>query len=165
MIDLKTLWKDSLEIVKVSISSANFSAWFSQTHLVSATEAGERVVVEIGCPTAFSKNTIESRYFGLVQDSLSKVLDKKCDLTFTVKENPDKLKASTEFDSPLFGKPENSQDLTSVLSSARIRPHFTFENFAVSSSNQMAHAAAEAVAESPGTAYNPLFIGGGVGVG
>ncbi len=165
MIDLKTLWKDSLEIIKVSVSSANFSAWFAQTHLVTATEAGERVIVEIGCPTAFSKNTIESRYFGLVQDSLSKVLAKKCDLTFSVKENPDKLRASAEFDAPLFGKSESSQDLTATLLKARIRPHFTFENFAVSSSNQMAHAAAEAVAETPGTAYNPLFIWGGVGVG
>ena len=163
--DLKSTWKDALEIIKVSVSSANFSAWFSQTHLISTTEAGNRIIIEVGCPTSFSKNTIEARYFGLVQDSLSKVLGKTCDLTFVVKENPEKTKAAKEFDSPLFGKSGDENEFSEALNRARIRPHFTFENFAVSGSNQMAHAAAEAVAESPGTAYNPLFIWGGVGVG
>ena len=74
--DNNQVWKDSLEIVKVSVSPAIFSTWFSQSHLSSVEEVGERMIVEIGCPTSFAKNTIESRYFGLVQDSLSKVLGK-----------------------------------------------------------------------------------------
>jgi chromosomal replication initiator protein len=46
-----------------------------------------------------------------------------------------------------------------------LRPDYTFETFAVSTSNEMAHAAATAVSNRPGTAYNPLFLYGGVGVG
>jgi len=46
-----------------------------------------------------------------------------------------------------------------------LRPDYTFESFAVSSSNEMAHAAATAVANNLGTSYNPLFLYGGVGVG
>lgn len=46
-----------------------------------------------------------------------------------------------------------------------LRSDYTFESFAVSSSNEMAHAAATAVANNPGTSYNPLFLYGGVGVG
>lgn len=46
-----------------------------------------------------------------------------------------------------------------------IRPDYTFKTFAVSSSNEMAHAAATNVANNPGTSYNPLFLYGGVGVG
>lgn len=164
-LDLKSTWNDTLEIIKVSVSSANFSAWFTQTHIASINDLGERATIEIGCPTSYSKNTIEARYFGLVQDSLNKVLDKKCDLIFIVKENPDKVRAITSLETPLFQQGKSSGDLTNAVQRAKIRPHFTFENFAVSSSNQMAHAAAEAVAESPGTAYNPLFIWGGVGVG
>jgi chromosomal replication initiator protein len=48
---------------------------------------------------------------------------------------------------------------------AGLRPDFTFDTFAVSTTNEMAHAAALAVSNQPGTAYNPLFIYGGVGVG
>lgn len=164
-LDLKSTWNDTLEIIKVSVSSANFSAWFTQTHIASINDLGERATIEIGCPTSYSKNTIEARYFGLVQDSLNKVLDKKCDLVFIVKENPDKVRSIASLETPLFQQDKSSGDLIDAVQKAKIRPHFTFENFAVSSSNQMAHAAAEAVAESPGTAYNPLFIWGGVGVG
>ncbi len=46
-----------------------------------------------------------------------------------------------------------------------LRADFTFETFAVSTTNEMAHAAATAVSNRPGTAYNPLFLYGGVGVG
>jgi chromosomal replication initiator protein len=163
--DNNQVWKDSLEIVKVSVSPAIFSTWFSQSHLSSLTEAGGRMVAEVGCPTSFAKNTIESRYFGLLQDSLSKVLGKNCDLTFIVKTNPNKQKMSVETVTPLFSVEKDGSDILEILQRARIRPSFTFENFAVSSSNQMAHAAAEAVAQSLGSAYNPLFIWGGVGVG
>ena len=158
-------WHDTLEIIKISVSPAIFSTWFSQTHISKADEINERVVVEIGCPTSFAKNTIEARYFGLVQDSLNKVIGKSCDLTFTIKENPDKVQANKDVVAPLFDDGKNNRELLDILRASRIRPNFTFENFAVSGSNQMAHAAALAVSESLGSAYNPLFIWGGVGVG
>lgn len=159
------VWKDSLEIIKVSVSPAIFSTWFSQTHLISLNDNDGRVGAEVGCPTSFAKNTIEARYFGLVQDSLSKVTGKKCDLTFAVKSNPKITSAASEESSPLFSTPKDNDTTLELLQRSRIRPSFTFENFAVSSSNQMAHAAAEAVSRDLGSAYNPLFIWGGVGVG
>ena len=164
-LDLKSTWKDTLEIIKISVSPAIFSTWFSQTHLSKIDESGERAIAEIGCSTSFSKNTIESRYFGLIQDSLNKVLGKNCDITFNVKENPDKINTTKDTLSPLFQTQETDKDFLDVLKNARIRPNFNFENFAVSGSNQMAHAAARAVSENLGSAYNPLFIWGGVGVG
>jgi len=162
--NLKTAWKDTLEVIKVTVSPAIFSTWFSQTYIDEVADLGQRTAVTIGCPTSFSKNQIESRYFGLVQDSLNKIFGKRCDLVFVVKENPNKKASETPV--PLFQENEGGdKGLLEVLQRARIRPHFTFENFAVSSSNQMAHAAAEAVSRNMGSAYNPLFIWGGVGVG
>jgi chromosomal replication initiator protein len=165
--DEKQVWRDLLESLKVSLSSAIFSTWFSQTHIVSIKENNNRYIAEVGCASSFVKTTIENRYFGLVQDNLSKTLGQPCDLMFVVKEDPDKQKVSTN-PSPLFDV--RNVDITdsqflSALSASGIRASFNFENFAVSSSNQMAWAAAEAVAENPGSAYNPLFIWGGVGVG
>ena len=163
--DTKEIWKDTLEIIKISVSSAIFKTWFGQTHIVSLNDLGERLSVEIGCPTNFSKNTIETRYFGLVQDSLNKVTNKKCDIVFIVKQNPDKEKVISEINAGLFSDYSKDENLMEIFKKARVRPHFSFENFAVSGSNQMAHAAAEAVSRSLGSAYNPLFIWGGVGVG
>ena len=159
------IWKDALEIIKVTVSPAIFSTWFSQTHLSSLQDLNKKVIAEVGCSTAFAKNTIESRYYGLVQDCLAKVIGKKCDLSFIVKANPNESKQDIKEDSPLFSVEKNEKNILETLRRARIRPTFTFGNFAVSSSNQMAHAAAEAVSRDLGSAYNPLFIWGGVGVG
>ena len=164
-VNKKQSWKDTLESIKVSVSPAIFSTWFNQTHLVELKHSGGRYVAEVGCASAFVKTTIESRYWGLVQDSMTKVLGGPVDLVFNVKQPPQTNSGSLEA-SPLFQQTETSaQELSSTLLRARIRPGFTFANFAVSSSNQMAWAAADAVSQSPGEAYNPLFIWGGVGVG
>ena len=55
--------------------------------------------------------------------------------------------------------------LLSVARGVGLRLDYTFETFAVSTTNEMAHAAASAVAQRPGQSYNPLFLYGGVGVG
>ena len=55
--------------------------------------------------------------------------------------------------------------VSGMITRAGLREDYTFENFAVSTSNEMAHAAAMAVSQNPGKAYNPLFLYGGVGVG
>lgn len=163
--DLKLIWSDVLETIKVSVSPAIFSTWFSQTHLADLKENKGRFLAEIGCHSSFAKNTIETRYFGLIQDTLSRVLGKPCDLTFSIKENIDKVKKETT-SAPLFEVVQNEEEkYLKAISQAKLRIGYTFSNFAVSSSNQMAYAAAEAVAENPGKAYNPLFIWGGVGVG
>lgn len=166
-IDKVAIWNDALQSIKVSVSSAIFSTWFSQTHLAEVVPTNGRFLAEIGCNSSFVKNTIETRYFGLIQDTLVKILGKPCDLTFTIKSIPSQKIKSEKTLTPLFenGKERLNEEFTNILLRARIRPGHTFENFAVSSSNQMAHAAAEAVTQSPGKAYNPLFIWGGVGVG
>jgi chromosomal replication initiator protein len=163
-INKKQAWKDTLESIKVSVSPAIFSTWFNQTHIVDLQRSGGRYIAEVGCVSAFVKTTIEGRYWGLVQDSMSKVLGGPVDLVFIVKQIPQKNSEIPP--SPLFQQTQTSaQELSSALTRTRIRPGFTFANFAVSSSNQMAWAAADAVSQSPAEAYNPLFIWGGVGVG
>ena len=168
--DKETIWREVLENVKVSVSPAIFSTWFSQTYLSNLEPQGaKRIIAQVGCSSSFVKTTIESRYFGIIQDTLAKSLGKACDLIFVVKENPNKTKVKkgkSDTPTPLFEKREKDQEeIAEALAKSKIRPGFTFENFAVSSSNQMAWAAAEAVSQSPGSAYNPLFLWGGVGVG
>ena len=160
----KKLWRDVLESVRVSVSPAIFSTWFSQTHLVELSKQKKRYAVSVGCSSSFVKTTIEGRYFGLIQDALSSSLGAPCDLVFIVKQDTSGVVSPGEASAPLF-EDEKNEDISASVKKARVRPSLTFENFAVSSSNQMAWAAAEAVSKTPGSAYNPLFVWGGVGVG
>ncbi len=162
--DKEKIWHDVLEIVKVSVSPPVFTTWLSQTFLSELKKGEKRYNAEVGCNSSFVKATIETRYFGLIQDALMKILDFPCDLSFVIKESP-KQSFTENSPAPLFEEPNQSEAFVNDLMRARIRQGFTFENFAVSPSNQMAYAAAEAVAKNPGTAYNPLFLYGGVGVG
>jgi len=159
------LWQECLNSLKVSVSSPIFSTWFSQTFINQVTPQDDRLLIEIGCPSLFVKNTVEKRYYGLIQDVLSKTTTKKCDLVFEVKPKKESPLVG-DISTPLFKREEELEDnFLEEIKKSRLRPFFTFENFAVSSSNQMAWAAGEAVAKTPGTAYNPLFLWGGVGVG
>ncbi|OGM19850.1 chromosomal replication initiator protein DnaA [Candidatus Woesebacteria bacterium RIFCSPHIGHO2_01_FULL_38_10] len=162
MIDKTSLWHDILESIKVSVSTPIFNTWFGQTHLASLKKNEKRYQVEIGCSSGFIKSTIETRYFGLIQNVLTKTLNLPCDISFVVKENRSRKPVEETTPTPLFEKVTN---LNNAFIKSGLRLGFTFDNFAVSSSNQLAHAAAEAVSNQPGAAYNPLFIWGGVGVG
>ena len=164
-LDTQQIWQEVLASIKVSVSPAMYSTWFFQTHLVSIKKNNNRYFVEVGCNSSFVKSTIETRYFGLIQDTLAKSLGLPSDITFIVKENPNTKKEQGS-PPPLFEiSPKHQEGFNNNFEDKGIKTYFSFENFAVSSSNQMAWAASDAVSKDPGNAYNPLFIWGGVGVG
>lgn len=165
-LDKEQVWEEVIASLKVSVSQAAYLAWISQTHLMSLRKTDKtRYVAEIGCETAFVKQNMESRYFGLTQDVLMKIISSPCDLSFSVKPKPKVENTKETSFAPLFDQETTNDDTIERANRAGLRLNFTFDKFAVSGSNQMAYAAAEAVAENPGFAYNPLFIWGGVGVG
>ncbi len=164
-LDKSQIWHDVLESVKVSVSGPIFTTWISHTELSSLKKVGdERYLAEILCSSYFVKEQVQNRYFGLIQDTLIKTIGNPCDLTFLI-GTPTTQTPKINSPAPLFQEDDKNEELTNKLNHGNIRLGFTFENFAVSGSNQMAFAAAEAVANKPGTTYNPLFIWGGVGVG
>lgn len=93
-----------------------------------------------------------------IEKSLSKFLKKELRLIFLIKEK--KIKKTK--DAPLLRFEIERQE---AIKKSGLLEKYTFENYAVSSSNQLAHAAALAVSEKLGKIYNPLFIYGSVGVG
>lgn len=163
--DKLAVWHDVLESVKVSVSTPIFNTWISQTKLASLKKiSDDRYLADISCNSVFVKSQIQDRYFGLVQDTLIKTIGSPCDITLSIGGGiTPQPKAATA--TPLFQEDDKNEELVNRLIASNIRLGFTFDNFAVSGSNQMAHAASIAVANSPGIAYNPLFIWGGVGVG
>jgi len=92
---------------------------------------------------------IEQQFFNFSQ--------KKIKLDFIIKPPTKK-----NIIAPLLSFEPSIED---VFAKAGLNKKYSIENFAVSTSNQVAYAAAQAVIENPGSAYNPLFLYGGVGVG
>lgn len=155
------LWKSTLAELELSVSKATFQTHFGGALLLNLTDN----VATIGLTNPMMRTMVETRYYSLVKSILDHHTGQNTSLVFTVA--PKKETLSQKDAGPLFAPTRQEQSVNLVALSRRlhIRPDATFENFAVSTTNQMAYAAATAVAKSPGAAYNPLFIYGGVGVG
>jgi chromosomal replication initiator protein len=159
--DTEKLWKSVLAELELSVSKATFQTHFAHSVLVSIADN----VATIGFTNPLMRTLVETRYYSLVKSILDHHTNQNISLVFVV--IPKKETLSQKDAGPLFAPSLDAATLPAVSIAKRlhIRPDFTFESFAVSTTNQMAYAAATAVAKTPGTAYNPLFIYGGVGVG
>lgn len=159
------LWKRTTEDIQISLSPGTFASWIKPLKLQAASnnEVGE-LVVEIACPSAFHQSIIEQRFYNQLQETISRIGQQKCVIKLVV-VHPQKTTRVMD-EGPLFSQQKQEfNDLHWAMQKLGLREDFVFETFAVSSSNEMAHAAAQAVARDLGKAYNPLFIYGGVGVG
>jgi len=167
-IDVAKIWKSVLDAMKLITSTGNFTALLKQTELVSAVEAGNKMVGEVAVPTALVKQMLEQRFVGQLCVELERITTKPWELKFVATQTSRKTTTNDikeSFSLPLFQDTLTSIDDNRRKHLTKLKPTFTFDNFAVGNSNQMAYAAAQAVARKPGEAYNPLFIYGGVGVG
>jgi chromosomal replication initiator protein len=151
------IWKTVLAELELSVSKPVFATFFSHTSL----DSYEDGVATIGCNSRVAAQMIESRYYALVKSILDKHTHQNSSLIFKiVAPRP----TDNEAAGPLFSIPTSAPPANSYRSN-HLRSDYVFDTFAVSTSNQMAYAAATAVAATPGTSYNPLFFYGGVGVG
>src|SRR3989344_436354 len=157
--DRQKLWSAVLENFKLSVTEGHFNTYFKSTQLLNTSEAGGRLVCEVGINNALIKDILDRRYYGQIIAELERLTGNKCELVFKIGVPSNKPKEIL----PLFE--EKNTINSDVYKKTGLRPDFTFDNYAVSGSNQMAFAAATAVAKHPGVSYNPLFIYGGVGVG
>lgn len=161
------LWKAALAELELDTSKASFNAWLKQTGLLSVERVGkERQIVKINCRTLYQQSMVETRFYGQIKKVLDRITEKQNELVFVVQVEMKKDEAPV---GPLFQQEVTGETSSSAHEKAvervRLRPDYIFDTFAVSSTNEMAHAAASAVAREPGKAYHLLFLYGGVGVG
>lgn len=155
------LWQAALGEMELLISKANFTTWFKNAYISSYEE--ETVIVAV--PNAFTKNWLEKKYHSFILKALQNISDNQikkiiyCVETNKPKEakqNEVKIKEKVTYPFEKEKTPLNPSGLNF---------NYTFNNFVVGKSNELAFATAKAVAEKPGSSYNPLFIYGGVGLG
>lgn len=158
------LWKSILEKTQPHISAASFNSWILPLTVVSAEETEKTIAITLSCPSSFHKSLIERRFASHIRQAGERVTDKVVELGYSIDTSLGQ--ETTTSMGPLFQQQKDQMEALSLaIHRVGLREDFTFENFAVSSSNEMAHAAASAVADNFGAAYNPLFLYGGVGVG
>ncbi len=158
--DKEKTWTSVLASLKTEVSEGIFNTYLKNTHIVDIQENDQRTIFEIGCNSTFIRNTLDLRYHGQIARELSRVTGKTAEVVIKVAEKKIELdEKGTLFETP------KATVFSDAWRKANLKADFTFENYAVSGSNQMAYAAAQAVAKKLGETYNPLFIYGGVGVG
>ena len=139
------IWKIVLSRLSQDLSETTISTWFDEVEAVSIKDR----TLYLHCPNDFKRSTIESMFSDRIKDSLRDIYSADFDVKLL----------STAESTALF-EPEVKKS-TALLDSGE----FTFDTFVVGSNNRFAQSASLAVAESPGEAYNPLYIYGGPGLG
>jgi chromosomal replication initiator protein len=168
------VWQKAAERIRESLGQVGYETWISPLNFIDLN--GCTAIIE--APNRFFRDWVKDRYLALVQQALSIEVGGSVEISLTVREDRDRENSSNANGSR-NSKHQLSKGVAKGIVSARSRaeqaersplhpelnPRFTFAEFVVGSSNQLAHAAALAVAEQPGEKYNPLFIYGGVGLG
>ena len=149
--ELNELLTKAKELLKNEVTKISYETWIRDLDIDSA-ENGNIVLV---ANNAFQKESIISRYHDLFINTFNYITNKNCEISVILKDDV------TEDKNVVLNQPNTS----SSYPNSTLNPKYTFDTFVVGNNNRFAHAAALAVAEAPATAYNPLFIYGGVGLG
>jgi len=155
---LSSFWDQFLESLLVGKDKNNPPVIYSLSKQLHPVELTENKII-LGCENTGMKFYLESgKARAEIENAISNHAGKKIAVELQVVTSPKKKAKET----PLFNFKPTLNDL---FYKTGLHIKYSFENFAVSSSNQVAYAAAQAVTNGLGHTYNPLFLYGGVGVG
>ncbi len=149
------IWTSILKQLEGKLDAKELKTWFGPTRQLGFDPASGAGVLTVSVPSRVFADWIESRHGDLLAREASQAGFPQLSIRFESAPGAPSGEAASA--------PGPNPAAPGRVSSGN--PRFTFENFVVGSSNQFAHAAARAVAESPSRSYNPLFLYGGVGLG
>ena len=154
--DIDTLWQKFLERIKEQVVEFSYDTWFKESKLYDLSNNTATVIV----PMKLHIKHLDENYKDLITKVFNELTGTNFKFVFKLKEDVGKKpKADTVIENIQEGVPYQS------VEDANLNPNNTFENFIVRNSNKFAFVAAQAVAEKPGKAYNPLFLYSKSGLG
>lgn len=161
--DQHQLWKTTLAQIEIKLDSpATYKTFFSGAQLIQI----ENNKAVIGVPNPFTSDWLKQKYAKLIEDTISHVYGKDLNLEFIVSQSEFLSSPEAIGSSPLLQMEQGlPATLHNIISSAGLNSKYSLQSFIVGDSNKIAHAAATAVANNPGSVYNPLFLYGPTGVG
>ena len=142
------VWQAVLDQLSKKLTSTTIKAWFSDCEPIEIEDC--RLVLSMGNSAGceFRRDILLTRFGDMIRAALSDLFSTEFDIQILCGEELEEYQSKKTEDNAL---PETAG--------------YTFENFIVGNSNKFAHAAAVAVADKPGQAYNPLFLYGNSGLG
>ena len=155
----ENIWQAAQEEWRFQIAKPSYEAWLKNANLLSL----EGRSFHIGVPTKLAKDWLEDRYSAIIKETLSAIMSGDVEVTFEVTAAPHR--EEEDIQSARVEEPTVLEEPDYDPASSQLNPKFDFDSFVVGHNSRFAHAAARAVADAPGDAYNPLFLYGGVGLG
>ena len=146
------IWEDILDYVKNHIPEVEYRTWFEQVRPLGI----DNGTFMIGVPHSFARNWLRNHYGDVLEQALENLGASSPRVEFQV------VAFQNTEQKDMFAAPE--KELPTPIRPA-FNPKYIFSNFVVGPNNNLSHAAAMAVAEAPGRAYNPLFLYGETGLG
>lgn len=164
--DLAEIWVRCKDKLKESFNEKVFNVWIKPIMPLEVTDTYYKVAVK----NDFFKTMLEENYAQVIEGVLAGIMSKNIKLIIETMDNGSSGSEAAEEMPAVSAKREQQQlfnENTSVQQpdESNLNPKYVFETFVIGNSNRFAHAAAQAVANDPAHAYNPLFLYGGVGLG
>ncbi len=159
MNEIKNNWITIKETVKreYNLSSISYNTWIEPLKIHNV--VNEVVNIIIPSDQSHALNYISSKYKSFFQVTISEMFNHMYEVNFIL-ETDAKLNEIVEQE-PILTVPSYNAN----YENSNLNPKYKFDTFIVGSNNKFAHSASLAVAESPGKAYNPLYLYGGPGLG
>ncbi|MBQ7885023.1 MAG: chromosomal replication initiator protein DnaA [Clostridia bacterium] len=155
MQELEEMWQKVLTKMQNFVSAITFDLWIAKLEPI---EIKDDETLILWAPSTLAKNQILKNNINQLTECIHEVFGEYIHFEILDKDEKEKYLAST--------KPAEELAKPAIIADrAQFNPKYTFNNFVVGKSNQFCYAAAHAVAENPGTKFNPLFIYSGVGLG
>ena len=151
-------WPEIIEHLRIEheLSNVSFTTWIQPLKVYEVINNTVIILVNMNASVEY----IEKKYLLPLKVCIADITEKEFDVIF-VSEDDEKLNEIQN----IAIETNQKKRSRSAVEKAGLNPKYTFDTFVVGGNNKFAHAASLAVAESPGMAYNPLFLYGGVGLG
>ena len=170
----ETFWSSCFGYFSKELSSQQFNTWIKPLRLDLSNSTPDQIVIT--APNRFVQQWVKENFLSTIQNlaetHFSKVVKFQLNLADPQNTKNEEVTKENETNEilPTIIKKQKSEGVLKEKglgqqNTSRLNPTFTFDSFVTGKANQLARAAAIQVAEFPGTAYNPLFIYGGVGLG
>jgi chromosomal replication initiator protein len=154
--DASSLWLRSADLLRARVNPDLFNLWFAP---IKAVELAHDTIT-LGIPNHFYEVWLQENYVGLIREAISAVSGRTLGVKFALQPV-----APAAMPAAPVPAAETTSEPHRYDGAPTLNQRYTFENFVVGPNSEMAHAAALSVAQSPGRAYNPLFIYGASGLG